>query len=181
MLFWIQVHNVMYEMLTKSNATIIGKKIGMVVEVDDPLRMVDIMRGFLRFKARISVHKLLVIGFWILRKGEDRIWSRLKYKKLSNFCFSCGKLRHFEKNCALDDRLGMKSSLRDCFGPHLRTVPLRTCARMRNDIESKSGIILKKEANGGVSRYAFVGKTKENGECGVLELEERNVKVVIGM
>ena len=35
------------------------------------------------------------------RKGKERAWAwaSIKYEKLSDFCFVCGKLGHLWKNC----------------------------------------------------------------------------------
>ena len=52
----------------------------------------------------IEIGKALVEGFWIPRKNKERIWVIANYEKLSNFCFSCGKLGHVANGCVEEAR-----------------------------------------------------------------------------
>ncbi|XVF30206.1 hypothetical protein REPUB_Repub16aG0037500 [Reevesia pubescens] len=115
-------------MLTKSNAAIIGNKVGKVVEIEDPLRVTDI--GIIHFKVWVCVHKPLLDGFWIPTKEGERIWAKLKYEISSDFCFSCGKLEHLEKNCVSESRAMAESSLADHFSPLVRAISIKACNRV---------------------------------------------------
>ena len=102
--FWVQVHNVPLDLLTKANAELIGRKLGRVVEVEDPSGNEGFGRGFLRMRLGVEIGKALVERFWIPRKNKGRIWAMIKYEKLSDFCFSCEKLGHVAKGCVEEAR-----------------------------------------------------------------------------
>ena len=77
-------------------------------------------RGFLRIIIGLKVSNPLVNGFWVPRKERDRVWPFMKYEKLYEFCFSCGKLRYLWKSC--DNELGMSPvvPMMQLFGAHIR-------------------------------------------------------------
>ncbi|XWS24810.1 hypothetical protein CRYUN_Cryun27aG0016800 [Craigia yunnanensis] len=82
-------------------------------------------RGFLRFRVGLTSNSPLLEGFWVPRRERNKVWASIKYEKLSDFCFACGKLWHFWKNC---DKKGEMSSVvphRQRFGAHLRVGPIR--------------------------------------------------------
>ena len=96
--FWVQIHNVPIDMLTKVNAEIIGMKLGRVEEVEDPSGNGGFGRGFLRMRLGTKIGRALMVGFWIPKRNRDRVWATIKYEKLSDFCFSCGKLGMWRKD-----------------------------------------------------------------------------------
>ena len=59
-------------------------------------------RGFMRIRLGMKIIELLVEGFWLPRKENEGRWIQVKYKKLSKFCFACGRLGHLLKNCKED-------------------------------------------------------------------------------
>ena len=61
--FWVQVHNVPIDLLTKANAKIKGRKLGRVVMVEDPNGKIGFGRGFLWMRLGFEVGKALVVGF----------------------------------------------------------------------------------------------------------------------
>ena len=95
--FWVQIHNMPLDLLTKKNVEVIGRKLGRIVEIEDPSGKVGFGRGFLRIRVGMEVDKALVDGFWIPRKNKERCWATVKCEKLSDFCFLCGKLGHVVK------------------------------------------------------------------------------------
>ena len=97
--FWVQVHNLPMELMTQSNAEVIGRKLGRLIKIDDQRIVEGVGRIFLRIRLGLKVEQPLVEGFWLLRKVKERSWVQIKYEKLSEFCFGCGRLRHLLKNC----------------------------------------------------------------------------------
>ena len=49
-------------------------------------------RGFLRMKVEVKTYEALINGFWIPYKEEGRRWIRVKYEKLVDYFFVCGKI-----------------------------------------------------------------------------------------
>ena len=53
----------------------------------------------MRIKVGFKVNEPLVDGFWLPYGVEGKKWIGIKYEKLQDFCFVCGKLGHLQKNC----------------------------------------------------------------------------------
>ncbi|OMO98747.1 hypothetical protein COLO4_13724, partial [Corchorus olitorius] len=118
--FWLQVHNLPREMMTSRNAERIGNRMGEVLEVKEPMGSFGLNRSFLRVRVSINVNDPLIPGFWIPRGGDRNVWAEVKYKKLSDFCFNCGKLGHGNKFCKSE----VISPAR--FGAFMRAPPARS-------------------------------------------------------
>nr|XP_004293591.2 PREDICTED: uncharacterized protein LOC101309803 isoform X2 [Fragaria vesca subsp. vesca] len=95
--FWIQIHFLPLGMLSEGSARNIGRKVGRVIEIEDPIR---IPRSFLRLKVVVDGKKPLYPGFW---HGPARKKIRVKYEKLCDFCYSCGRIGHPMRLCKWDD------------------------------------------------------------------------------
>ena len=54
----------------------------------------------------LKIQKALVDGFWLPIEDRGRRWIRLKYEKLSDYCYGCGKLGHVLKSCGDDAKNG---------------------------------------------------------------------------
>ena len=57
-LFWVQIHNVLLDLLTKANAEVIGRKLRRVVLVEDPSGESSFGRGVLKMRLGIGIEKL---------------------------------------------------------------------------------------------------------------------------
>lgn len=90
--YWVQVDGIPLNFMSAENTTKIGGKLGSVVEIEDPWSTGP--RGFLRIRIQIDVRAPLVVGFWLPRAEGPATWVELKYEKLSDFCYGCGKLGH---------------------------------------------------------------------------------------
>uniref|UniRef100_A0A2N9GLU6 CCHC-type domain-containing protein n=1 Tax=Fagus sylvatica TaxID=28930 RepID=A0A2N9GLU6_FAGSY len=97
--FWVQAHNLPLEYLSKENAEIIGNGMGKYIEVD--LSRTESSKGgnFLRFKVEIKLSAPLLKGFWLERTQLSDLWVQLKYERLPDFCYLCGRLGHMKKEC----------------------------------------------------------------------------------
>ena len=61
--FWVQIHNLLVELLTKRNAELIGKQIGKIKKVEDPLLSGGVARNYLRVRVEVRVDMALIPGF----------------------------------------------------------------------------------------------------------------------
>ncbi|KAL6294160.1 hypothetical protein ACE6H2_002302 [Prunus campanulata] len=86
--FWVQVRGIPLNLCTKDNAVKIGRKIGDLVEYENPSQA----RGFLRLRVEIDTTQPLPAGFWLPRSDGSETWAELQYERLSDFCYNCGNL-----------------------------------------------------------------------------------------
>jgi hypothetical protein len=91
--YWIQVHELPLELINSQNAEILGGQLGTLLEKE------TFRREFLRIKVLIPLLQPLVSGFYQDRQGKPPSWVQLKYERLSEFCFTCGKLGHVKLFC----------------------------------------------------------------------------------
>ncbi|OMO75791.1 hypothetical protein CCACVL1_16038 [Corchorus capsularis] len=108
-----------------ANARRIGSVIGRLIEIENPSWSLGVGRVFLRIKVELDVNKPLLSGFWVPREDDDRIWAELKYERLADFCYACGKLGHTEKGCVKEDSFNKDPK----FGPWMRVGPLKDKGR----------------------------------------------------
>lgn len=125
--FWIQIHGLPVEKMTRANAELIGKCLGKLLAVETSHDGILLGRSFLRVRAAIKVSDPLPKGFWLRRKpeGGDDIWISYKFEKLIDFCYACGRLGHENKGCRFATREDGPNS---GYGPGLRTGRVRQSA-----------------------------------------------------
>ncbi|OMO96966.1 hypothetical protein CCACVL1_04733 [Corchorus capsularis] len=122
-IFWVQIHNLPWEVQTKRNAERVGNVMGRIVEIEDVQWGKAIGRGFLRLRVAMDVERSLLGGFWLPRKNGHKIWAEIRYEKLGDFCYKCGKLGHIEKTC---DKEEVIEAGKKMYGPWMRTGMIRT-------------------------------------------------------
>lgn len=55
----------------------------------------------MRVRVRIDISNPLPRGFMLKADGiEGEYWITIKYEKLSELCFNCGRIRHMAKECS---------------------------------------------------------------------------------
>lgn len=65
-------------------------------------------------------------GFlWSVSKGQEK-WASIKYERLSNFCYGCGRLGHTSSNCAEEVVMSEIKSRFPLYNPWLSGSRLRT-------------------------------------------------------
>ena len=94
----MQLHNLPDQYLTQATSEAVGNTIGALVQVADPK---DDGEGgeFLRIRVVIDIKKPLPRCCKLWLEGEHVGWALLKFERLPNFCYWCGKVTHSERNC----------------------------------------------------------------------------------
>lgn len=123
--YWIQIHGMPLELFSKENAGRAGSRIGKVLEVEDPFQGTSIIRSFLRVRVLLNIKNPLIAGFWIPRHQLPKVWIQVKYEKLMDFCYNCGRLGHEQKGCKHKKAINTLIPNKPIFGPWMSTPPLK--------------------------------------------------------
>ena len=98
--FWMQIHNIPQDLVTQETGESIGNKLGSVVQVADPED--DGTGGeFLRVRIKIDISRPLPRCCKLWNEGKLVGWVGLRFKRLPNFCYWCGRVGHGERDCEL--------------------------------------------------------------------------------
>lgn len=94
----------------------IGNHIGLFMELDNtqPLQRI---RKFLRIRAMVNTSQTLKEGSNIPREDGAYLRIRYVYERLSDFCYTCGRLENNESACAEI----LPANKENTFGPWMRT------------------------------------------------------------
>lgn len=114
--FNVQIHGLPLDHITLDNAIEVGKALGNLIKVEeDPLYGLA-FRKFIRLKVELDVTKPLQQGFKMPRLGNHEIWIAIKYEKLADFCYACGRLGHSQIFCGYLSSTPTRLS----YGPWIR-------------------------------------------------------------
>lgn len=95
--FWVQIHGLEIQLLTRCVGEVLGNKVGRVMEVDCSANSIAWVRCP-RVRVLINVSKSLLRGTKINFEGNTSVVI-FRYEKLLDFCYICGTLDHVEKDC----------------------------------------------------------------------------------
>ena len=139
--FWVRLLDVPFGKRTERMAQEIGEALGGFIEFDnsDPLGWEE----FMRIKVMIDLNKPLRRGLKLGQMGGGRKWIDVKYERLSDFCYFCGRLGHVDRDCSYHERYEDNTeALVYQYGPWLHASPRRrykppsqTCERERKWLE----------------------------------------------
>ena len=98
--FWVQIHNVPEKSLNHETGEAIGKMIGSVIQVAD---IEDDGAGgeFLRVRVAVDITKPLPRCCKLRAAGKHLGWVGIRYERLPNFCYWCGRVSHSERDCEI--------------------------------------------------------------------------------
>lgn len=121
-LFWVQIHGLPREDVNPANAEILLRKMGRVVEVDDPFKLGGgTPTHFLGARVLINIRKPIWSGCWIQKSDEIRVWANFKYERLQDLCFKCGEFGHEIKQCRKPMVMAADNKDRPKYGQFLTT------------------------------------------------------------
>lgn len=80
--FWIKIHQLPLENINVASATLLLKKVGEVLEVENRIVESKILRPYIRGRVKIGLNKSLPAGCWVPRPGQANILVVYKYKRL---------------------------------------------------------------------------------------------------
>ncbi|GMQ01663.1 hypothetical protein CsSME_00048223 [Camellia sinensis var. sinensis] len=121
--FWIQVHGLPLEKLTKANSETIARKLGCLIRVEAYCEGLLLYRNFLHIRVELDISKPLPRGFYLQSSGQSPggtqyHWVSLKIEKLFDFCFDSGRIGHYQNVCKFVMR---EEGQRSSYGLDLRT------------------------------------------------------------
>ncbi|TXG56775.1 hypothetical protein EZV62_018088 [Acer yangbiense] len=95
---WIQIHDVPIMCMNRRTAKWMAKQLGKVIEI--PMESKDCWGKFMKVKVLIDISKSL--KRWLrlkLDKSTNILMVSLKYERLPEFCYVCGRIGHASKEC----------------------------------------------------------------------------------
>lgn len=54
----------------------------------------------MRIKLELDISSPLTDGFWWTSKSGEEKWATIKYERMSDVCYSCGRLGHTSISCS---------------------------------------------------------------------------------
>ncbi|KAG5537914.1 hypothetical protein RHGRI_025115 [Rhododendron griersonianum] len=146
--FWIQIHGLPIEKMTRANAEIIGNRFDKLLAFETSPDNILLARNFLRIRAEINTTLPIPKGFWLRRKTPENseLWISYKYEKLQDYCYSCGRLGHENKTCRFVPRV---DGLNPSYCQDLRTgrakraaIPIEIIRQEVDDAEKRVEALL---------------------------------------
>nr|POE98201.1 uncharacterized protein CFP56_72581 [Quercus suber] len=123
--FWVQLHNIPLKNLSHESSEAIARAIGTVIQVADP-EDDDAGGEFLRARIVMDITKPLPRVSKLKSGGKQIGLVGLKYERLLNFYYWCGRVTHGERECEVWLRGRGKLSRDDQqYGEWLRAEPVR--------------------------------------------------------
>ncbi|KAI9078410.1 hypothetical protein K1719_039629 [Acacia pycnantha] len=127
---WIQMHNVPMEALCLENTVTIGGYVGEVMLAENLIYNGKYVHGCMRAKVLLDLKNPLAYGFWMDRPDGEKAWIPIRYEKLQNFCYKCGKIGHDNRNCKYEQLMSAFDPSEPWYGAWLTT----NMSRNRDDI-----------------------------------------------
>ncbi|KAK6158791.1 hypothetical protein DH2020_006105 [Rehmannia glutinosa] len=119
---WTRVDDVPAACMNSTYATLLANQIGQLEILDNSTE--GLFGKFLRFKVQVDLTKPLVRGITVKLKGKLCVLP-LKYESLPTYCFCCGTIGHFFRNCSEFDKNDCQDTSDMRYGPWLKASPFK--------------------------------------------------------
>ncbi|KAL5577616.1 hypothetical protein UlMin_019315 [Ulmus minor] len=119
---WVQIHGIPPAFLSKENIWKVGEKAGSILnlEFNEHTRW----KPFVRALLDVDVNRPLYPGFYLPMQSRHSIWIQIKYERVQDLCFRCGRLGHDHEVCSeIEDTIvvALDGSATQLFGPWMRS------------------------------------------------------------
>ncbi|KAL5566495.1 hypothetical protein UlMin_029659 [Ulmus minor] len=95
---WAHIYGIPLAFMSRENIWKIGEKAGGVLQFD--LKEHTKWKPFVKAQLDIRVDNPLFPGFYLPMKKCSPIWIQVKYERIQDFCFCCGRLEHDRASCS---------------------------------------------------------------------------------
>lgn len=153
--FWIRIYDLPIAAQTKPMAERIGAVFGGIVEMDEGDLLIS--SRFIRMKVKVDLTKALRRGL-MLTLGGKKIWAEIKYERLPNFCYSCGRLGHVELECDNEEAKEYDGE----YGDWMRASPIKVFKEKSAADRERARLFLQK-LKGGDEGKGDAGQCSEEG------------------
>ncbi|KAI9111843.1 hypothetical protein K1719_017533 [Acacia pycnantha] len=109
------------EAMCLENAISVGGHVGEVLIAEDPHYIGRYFRKFLRVRVMLNLRKPLAHGFWLPKPDGRNVWISMRYEKLQNFFYTCGKIGHDNRDCNFEKLMSGSNPNEPRFGAWLAT------------------------------------------------------------
>uniref|UniRef100_A0A803ML92 Zinc knuckle CX2CX4HX4C domain-containing protein n=1 Tax=Chenopodium quinoa TaxID=63459 RepID=A0A803ML92_CHEQI len=133
-----------------------GKVWGIFLNIEyddsDPLGWGEVMR----IKVQLIIDKPLHRRIKIASGASSSKWLGIKYERLTEFCYYCGRIDHFEIDCKFaDEDAEGKDEVVFQYGPYLRASPLKKQKTFASERENMKNLLLKLKENKSARRPSY--------------------------
>ena len=98
--FWVQIHDLPVHCLTPEFRDSIGSSLGTLLQMSES-EGEGSTGNFLRVRVKIDITKPLSRVRKVWSAGKVIGWAALRYERLPNFCYWCGRVSHDDRDCEL--------------------------------------------------------------------------------
>ncbi|KAJ4836258.1 hypothetical protein Tsubulata_035569 [Turnera subulata] len=120
--FWIQLHELPLDFLEGCKIREICKVFTSVVQLDTKIESRLGWNGYIRARIEFFPEKPLVPGIHVKDSIGIEHWVKVRYERLGEFCYRCGRVTHATRRCTKPKRAHEGQELESIysFGPWLR-------------------------------------------------------------
>ncbi|KAI9095395.1 hypothetical protein K1719_026429 [Acacia pycnantha] len=75
---------------------------------------------------KVDIREPLISGLWVPRPHRDKIWVTMKYERLQNYCYDCGRIGHDSRNRKFQPKSTDEEEIDGRCGNNLGTPHVKT-------------------------------------------------------
>ena len=120
------IHGLPLAAFEEECAKVLGNAVGETLMVEQPVVDGSIQRSFVRARVMVNLNDPLVTEILVPREEKEPAHVMVKYERLQNFCYGCGRIGHevrLCKSCPKSDELPKEACE---FGSWLRAPSIRS-------------------------------------------------------